>query len=179
MKAPREHTTGSPASSQARKQARTAPPLTASRITAEALQLSATVQPGMVLGVECALEQEPYVVLKATSELYEWRGPDEYTWMGWVRAGDKVIDTIKYEKYGGSDSFWSLTEKRFPIFEEDLRTILTNCKTVAVRQSSRVLTAPTQRSKADKEEINQLEARVMMGLVAEPKKQDRPKRRAV
>jgi hypothetical protein len=133
----------------------------------------------MVLGVECALEQEPYVVLKATSELYEWRGPDKYTRMGWVRAGDKVIDTIKYEKYGGSDSFWSLTEKRFPIFEEDLRTILANCKTVVVRQSSRVQTAPTQRIEADKEEINQLEARVMVGLVIEPKKQDRPKRSAV
>ena len=49
--------------------------------------------------------------------MYQWVGEDEYTWMGWMRAGDWVIDTIKYEKYGNSDTFWLLTEKRFPIFQ--------------------------------------------------------------
>ncbi len=71
-----------------------------------------------MIGVECNSEQEPYIILEAASALYEWKCEDVYTWMGWVRAGDLVIDTVKFEKYGTNDTFWSLTEKKFPVFEE-------------------------------------------------------------
>jgi hypothetical protein len=96
--------------------------------------------------------------------VYEWQGDDEYTWMGWMRKGDRVVDTIKFEKYGNSDSFWVLTEKRFPVFEEDLRSVVEQCKPVEVRQSSRLTTAPTQRIEVEREEIDNLEERVLMCL---------------
>ena len=150
-------------------------PLTATRVVREGKEAASKVQPGVVVCVECASEQEPYVILKATSELYQWAGEDEYTWMGWVRAGDWVLDTIKYEKYGGSDAFWVLTEKRFPVFQEDLRTIVTNCEPVAVRQSHRVQTAPTQRIEIQKSEITLLEERVMVNANPKPKAKDRPR----
>ena len=51
----------------------------------------------------------------------EYLGEDEYTWMGWVRSGDWVIDIVKFEKCGGSDEFWVVKEeKRFPIFHNAL-----------------------------------------------------------
>jgi hypothetical protein len=98
-----------------------------------------------------------------------------YTWMGWVRAGDRLIDTIKFERYGDGHSFWSLTEKRFPIFEEDLRSILVGFNTVEIRQSRRVQSAPIKRIEVEKPEICKLEERLMMGLNSEPKKQSRPR----
>ena len=95
--------------------------------------------------------------------------------MGWVRAGDWVIDTIKYEKYGSSasDTFWLLTEKRFPIFQEDLRSIVTQCKPVAVRQSNRVQSEPTQRIELEEQEITLLEDRCMVSANKESKPRDR------
>ena len=66
----------------------------------DAAELALKIQAGMILGVECASEQEPYIILKAASAVYEWQGGDEYTWMGWMRKGDRVVDTIKFEKYG-------------------------------------------------------------------------------
>ena len=165
--------------------------------------MAAKVEAGMILGVECASEQvllfmhccclstaavypllmcsihhcarmqEPYIMVKAASSLYQWVGEDEYTWMGWMRAGDWVIDTIKYEKYGSSDTFWLLTEKRFPIFQEDLRSIVTQCKPVAVRQSNRVQSAPTQRIELEKQEITLLEDRCMVSANKECKPRDR------
>ena len=150
------------------------PALTASRVARDAQEMAATVKQGMVLGVECASEQEPYIVLKAASELYTWSGEDEYTWMGWMRAGDRVVDCIKYEKYGGSDCFWSLTEKRFPIFEEDLRSIITKQKAVEVRQSRRVQAGPVaERIELERVEIDNLEERVLSNLNPKPKARDR------
>ena len=154
-----------------KKQAK--PMLTSSRIVKDAAELALKIQPGMILGVECASEQEPYIILKAASAVYEWQGDDENTWMGWMREGDRVVDTIKFEKYGNSDSFWVLTEKRFPVFEEDLRSIVEQCKPVEVRQSSRLTTAPTQRIEVEREEIDNLEERVLMCLNKAVKKRER------
>ena len=97
-------------------QPRSLPPLTASRVVQDAKEMAATVKPGMIVGVECASEQEPYVILEARSAVYEYEGDDEYTWMGWIRAGDRLIDTTKFERYGDGYSVWSLTEKHSPIF---------------------------------------------------------------
>ena len=119
-----------------KSQARVDAPLTASRIVREAKEVSATVKPGVAIGVECNSEQEPYIILEAVSALYEWKGEDVYTWMGWVRAGDLVIDTMKFEKYGNSATFWSLTEKKFPVFEEDVRSIVTEHGIIEVRKSN-------------------------------------------
>ena len=99
--------------------------------------------------------------------------------MGWVRAGDWVVDTIKYEKYGGSDAFWLLTEKRFPIFQEDLRTIITAFEPVAVRQSQRVQSAPTQRIEVQSQEIILLEERVMVAANQGVKPRGRPRKQRV
>lgn len=137
-------------------------PLTATRVVREAKEMATKVEPGIILGAECASEQEPFIVMKATSELYQWSGDDEYTWMGWVRAGDWIIVAIKFEKYGGSDVFWLRTEKRFPVFQEDLRSIITKCHPIAVRQSQRVQSAPTQRIEVEAGEISNLQERVMM-----------------
>lgn len=152
------------------------PALTASKIAKDAQEMAAIVEPGMVLGVECASEQEPYIVLKATSKVYSWSGEDEYTWMGWMRAGDRVVDTIKFEKYGSSDCFWSLSEKRFPIFEEDLRSIIKGHKAVEVRQSSRSQPGPAiERIEMERAEVDNLEERVLMNLNSKHKARDRPK----
>ena len=75
-----------------------APP-TKSNLVREAKELAATVATNDVLGVESDTEQEPFILVKAISERYEWQRADEYTWMGWVRAGDWVIDTVKFEQY--------------------------------------------------------------------------------
>ena len=60
-----------------KKQAK--PMLTSSRIVKGAAELALEIQPGMILGVECASEQEPYIILKASNAVYEWQGDDEYT----------------------------------------------------------------------------------------------------
>ena len=158
------------------KQARSAPPLTASRVTQDALSLAARVEAGMVLGVECASEQEPYIIVKAASSVYEWQGEEQHTWMGWVRPGDRVVSVSKFEKYGGSDQLWSLTDKQFPIFEEDLRSIVTECVPVVVRQSKRVQAANSQRIEVSRGEISSLEERVMMNLNPASKGRERPRR---
>jgi hypothetical protein len=137
--------------------------------------MAAKVQPGMIIGVECASEQEPYVIIEARSAVYEYDGGDVYTWMEWIRAGDRLIDTTKFERYGDGYSFWSLTEKLFPIFEEDMRSILTEFKPVDVRQSKRVQLSLIKRIEIEKPEISNLEERVMMCLNSEPKKQARPR----
>ena len=149
-------------------------PLTASRITKDAKEAAAKVEKGMLLGVECASEQEPYIIVKACSKLYTWQTADEYTWMGWMRAGDRVIDCIKYERYGCGDKFWCETKKTFPIFEEDLRSIITGWKEVEVRKSSRNSGAPKlMRIEVGSAEIEVLEERVMAALNTEPKSRTR------
>jgi hypothetical protein len=161
-----------------KSQNRVCAPLTASRIITEAKETAAAVQPGMVLGVECASEQEPYIILEATSALYEYTGEDMYTWMGWVRAGDMIIDTIKFERYGGTDLFWTLTDKKFPIFEEDLRSIITEYEAIEVRKSKRQTAQQTKRIEVEPKEIQNLEVRVMADLNSESKRSERPRRQA-
>ena len=153
-------------------------PLTASRVTHEAKEMAKLVENGAILGVECASEQEPYVLVKAVSKRYQHQGADEYTWMGWVRAGDWLIDTIKFEKYSNTDSFWCLKEdKRFPIFEEDLRSIIKGYEVVKVRQSGRNIGAPPpMRVEVAGAEISKLQERVLFDLNSSTKKRDRPRR---
>jgi len=43
-----------------------------------------------------------------------------------------IIDTVKYERYGSGDSFWSLTKKAFPIFQE-VNPKVTQTRVVNVR----------------------------------------------
>ena len=87
---------------------RVAAPLTASRVTQEAQEMAKAVVNGAILGVECVSEQEPYILVKAVGERYQYRGVDEYTWIGWIRAGDWLVDTVKFEKYSNTDSFWGV-----------------------------------------------------------------------
>ena len=88
--------------------------------------------------------------------------------MGWVRAGDWVIDTVKFEQYGNNSEFWSLqSEKRFPIFEEDLRSIITGYEAIKVRQSTRVIGAPPPlRIEVTTAEMNTLKERVLLDLTS-------------
>ena len=153
-------------------------PLTASRVTQDAKEMAKAVVNGAILGVECASEQEPYILVKATSQLYQYQGEDEYTWMGWIRAGDWLIDVVKFEKYGNSDSFWGLKEeKRFPIFEEDLRSVITEYETVKTRQSGRSTGAPPpMRVEVAGAEISKLQERVLFDLNSVAKARDRPRK---
>ena len=142
--------------------------LTKSRLVATAKKLAAAVAINDVPDVECASEQEPFVLVKTIRERYEWQGRDGYTWMGWVRAGDWVIDTVKLEKYGNISEFWSLqSEKRLPIFEEGLRSIVTGYQTIEVRQSTRVVGVPPQlRIGVTTAEMNTLKERVLLDLTS-------------
>ena len=152
-------------------------PLTRNAVVVEAQKLAQDVCVDSILGVECASEQEPYIVLKAVSKVYEYTGEDEYTWMGWIRAGDMLIDTIKFDRYGASDAFWTLNEqKRFPIFEEDLRTIIVGYETLEVRQSARTSgPPPPMRMEVAGAEVVKLQQRVIFDLNSTIKKRDRGK----
>ncbi len=57
-------------------QPRSLPPLSASRVVQDAKEMAAKVKPGMIVGVECACEQKPYVILEARSAVYEYEGDD-------------------------------------------------------------------------------------------------------
>ena len=54
-------------------------PLTRNAVVAEAQKLAQDVCVDSILGVESASEQEPYIVLKAVSKVYEHTGEDKYT----------------------------------------------------------------------------------------------------
>ena len=96
----------------------------------------------------------------------ENKGEDEDTWMRWIRAGDMLIDTVKFEKYDNTDAFYALQEqKRFPVFEEDLRPNVVGYEAVEVRQSSRQTGAPApMRIEVADAEISLLKERVMYDL---------------
>ena len=153
-------------------------PLTANRITQDAKEMAKAVVSGAILGVECASEQEPYILVRAASQLYQHQGDDEYTWMGWIRAGDWLIDVVKFEKYSNTESFWCLKEeKRFPIFEEDLRSVITGYEVVKTRQSGRSTGAPPpMRVEVAGAEISKLQERVLFDLNSIAKEKDRPRR---
>ena len=89
------------------------------------------------------------------------------------------MNTMKFERYSTGDIFWTLQEhKQFPIFEEDLRTIIGCYETVPVRQSSRVTGAPPpQRIEMidKKREITTLEGLCMHNVNSEVKRRERPK----
>ena len=51
-------------------------PLTASRVAKEAQEMAKAVTEGAILGVECASEQGPYVIVKAVSKLHQHEGED-------------------------------------------------------------------------------------------------------
>jgi len=153
-------------------------PLSRSAIVVEAKAIAKGAKHGTILGVECSLEQEPFILVKAVSELYEYNGEDENTWMGWIRAGDWLIDTVKLEKYGNTDSFYALQEqKRFPVFQEDLRTKIVGYEVVEVRQSSRQTGAPPpMRIEVADAEIMLLKERVMYDLNSVTKARSRPRK---
>jgi hypothetical protein len=48
---------------------------------------AALVQPGMMVGSECATESEPYIISLALSAQKIWEGPDQESWMGTITAG--------------------------------------------------------------------------------------------
>jgi hypothetical protein len=80
--------------------------------------------------------------------------------------------TVKFEKSGGSDTFWSLTEKKFLVFEEDVRSIVSEYDIIEVRKSTRVsaFTIPLRKRIEIKSiEIDNLEERVMSALNKAPK----------
>ena len=83
------------------------------------------------------------------------------------------------EKYGNTDSFYILKEhKRFPVFEEDLRTAIDGYEVVEVRQSARQTGAPApMRIEVADAEIDLLKERVMYDLNSVDKAKDRPRRR--
>ena len=72
-----------------------------------------------------------------------------------------------------------MTEKKFPVFEEDVRSIVTEHDIIEVRKSNRVSasTIPIRkRIEVKTVEIDNLEERVMSALNKAPKAHDRPRR---
>ena len=99
--------------------------------------------------------------------------------LGWVdTCWDWLVDTVKFEKYGNTDSFWGLKEeKRFPIFEEDLRSIITGYELIKVRQSVRSTGAPPpMRIEVASTEISKLQEHVLLDLNSFAKARDRTRR---
>ena len=95
-----------------------------------------------------------------------------------MSAGARLINTVKFERYSSGDIVWTLQEhKQFPIFEEDLRSIIGCYETVLVRQSNRVTGAqPPERIEMidTKREIVALEQLCMHSVNSEVKRRERP-----
>lgn len=56
---------------------------------------AAQVKPGMMIGSECTNEKEPYIISLALSAEKVWEGPDQWSWMGWIRAGNHSSERVE------------------------------------------------------------------------------------
>ena len=97
---------------------------------------AARVQPGMVVGSECANEGEPYIVSLALTAEAEWVGPDGESWMGKVSAGEKYVRCRKF-RVGPTDCMYSSTDLEFNLHSEDVRFVDMQHKEVEQRRSPR------------------------------------------
>jgi len=109
--------------------------LTRSKLSEEGMTMAATVVPGDFVCCEIDSQQEPWMIGLAETGLIKYEGGEQITWMGRIMAGDLLIWATKLE---GSGNIFGATEKRVPIFAEDIRLIKFPMKQLETRTSSRV-----------------------------------------
>ena len=100
----------------------------------EGISLSNTVVPGDFVCCEIDSKQEPWMIGLAETAVINHDGPDQNTWMGKIMRGDSIIWAVKLE---GSGNVFGETEKRVPIFVEDIRLVKFPMKQLATRTSNR------------------------------------------
>ena len=108
--------------------------LTRSCLSEEGIRMSETVVPGDFVCCEIAAQQEPWMIGRAETGVIAYDGPDKITWMGKIIGGDRIIWAIKLE---GSGMVFGETEKRVPIFVEDIRVVKFPMKQLQTRTSRR------------------------------------------
>ena len=86
------------------------------------VKLASEAKPQEVIAVELSYESEPFMLAAVLSE----SGPRKVTEafesdLGQFKAGDMVLDVQKLEPVTLGSSHYIYTEKRFPIFIEDIR----------------------------------------------------------
>ena len=85
-------------------------------------KLAAEVQPGEIIAVELAFQNESFMLAKVVSET----GPHTITedfesYLGKFKVGDLVLDVRKLEPVSLGSSHYTYTDKTFPVFIEDIR----------------------------------------------------------
>ena len=71
---------------------------------------------------------------KVRSTCEVWAKDNQYLWMGWVIQGDEVLWVQKLEGVG---STFTLTDKEFPVFIEDIRLSKFKMERIKIRASQR------------------------------------------
>jgi hypothetical protein len=113
----------------------------------------------MMVGSECSKESEPYIISVALSSQQVWEGPDDWSWMGTIVAGEKFIHARKLRR-GGAENMYVETDQDYYLMCEDVRLPNMQHKEVPVRRSARQLAAPANKTfEFDLEEIETLQLR--------------------
>jgi hypothetical protein len=98
--------------------------------------MSETAEPGDFICVEIDDLQEPWMIGRVKKHVEEWSESmgEQYHYMGKVIPGDKVVWVQKLE---GCGNVFTVTEKEFPVFVEDVRMVKFRMDVVKTRTSGR------------------------------------------
>ena len=128
--------------------------LTRSAMAAAGLLMSEDLQKGDFLACEIDSHQEPYMIGCCDGPAIMHAGPDEDTWMGTIKAGDKIVWVYKLE---GSTAIKTLTTKRVPVFREDIRVVKFKMKEIVpARTSARLQEGMTGHAACKKFELSRV-----------------------
>ena len=128
--------------------------LTRSAMAAAGLLMSEDLQKGDFLACEIDSHQEPYMIGCCDGPAIMHPGPDEDTWMGTIKAGDKIVWVYKLE---GSTAIKTLTTKRVPVFREDIRVVKFKMKEIVpARTSARLQEGMTGHAACKKFELSRV-----------------------
>jgi hypothetical protein len=118
--------------------------LTRSQLSKEGEEMSETVAEGDYICVEVDSLQEPWMIARVRRAAYSWPESvgSQYHWMGKVIPNDRVLWVQKLE---GSGNVFTITEKEFPVFVEDVRSVKLKMTAVKTRKSSRLQGKPLER----------------------------------
>ena len=99
---------------------------------------AALVKIGAIFSVELDSTQEPWMLAKATSELYKYDGASKETWMGRIDPGDMIINVVKLEPTAaGANSFTDAADNEMAVFDTDVRVIDLVLAETVLRSSAR------------------------------------------
>jgi hypothetical protein len=108
--------------------------VTRSQLTEEGIAMGRAASVDDFMCVEVDSLQEPWMICKVRSACETWDKTNQYLWMGWVQLGDEVIWVQKLEGIGNT---FTLTDKEFPVFIEDIRLSKFKMERVKTRVSQR------------------------------------------